>query len=112
MSAPWDSLTRIRRGFLIEGFGFEPTLATYYNFAYVTRFLESAAYSKDVDYVVYKVPMRIPEVYNRIRERILRNGEVRLVEFTRRRDLKPYVKPILRLMNQTFEGVLRLLAAG
>jgi len=94
-------------GFLVEGFDSEPTIATYYNFEYMIQFLESKGYRKEVDYVVYKVdvPETIPEFYERIHERISRRSEFTLLEFTRRKALKPYVRPALSLMNETFQDL-------
>jgi hypothetical protein len=91
-------------GFLIEGFDHEPTIATYCNFEYLNDLLRTHGYAKDVDYVVYRVDLtdQIPERYARIYERAVRRGSFRLVEFSRRRQLKPYIKPIFHLMNECF----------
>lgn len=94
-------------GFLVEGFEHEPTIATYYNFQYIIPFLESKGYKKDVDYVVYKVkvPEKVPELYERIYKRISARSEFTLLEFRRRKDIKPYIRPILNLMNETFQDL-------
>lgn len=92
-------------GFLVDGFDFEPTLASYYNYEYLIRFLESAGYSKEVDYVVYKVPVQVPEFYQRIHHRIAARSHFALLEFARRKDLKSYIHPVLRLMNETFQDL-------
>ncbi len=91
-------------GFLVEGFEHEPTIATYYNFEYILRFLASAGYTKEMDYVVYKVNLadEIPEFYRRIYDRVLARGQYTVVEFTKEKELKPYILPILALMNETF----------
>ena len=91
-------------GFLIEGFENRATIATYYNFEWMPSFVERQGYTKDVDYFVYKidVPKKIPEFYNRIYERIQRRKNFEVIEFRKRKELKPWVKPILRLMNECF----------
>ena len=91
-------------GFLFEGLDEEPTLATYYNFGFMNQFMESAGYVKDIDYVVYRmeVPKQVPPVYERVYQRIARRADYQLREFTKNRQLKNYVKPILGLMNETF----------
>ena len=93
-------------GFLIEGFENRATIATYYNLEWMPRLIEKQGYVKDVDYFVYKldVPKEFPEFYNRIYERVQRKGIFELVEFRKRRELKPWVKPILRLMNECYTG--------
>jgi len=95
------------KGFLVEGLENEPTIATYYNFEYIIRFLESKDYKKEVDYVMYKinVPEKIPELYARIYERLSRLPEFTLLEFTRRKALKPYIRPALSLMNETYQNL-------
>lgn len=93
-------------GFLIEGFENRATIATYYNFEWMPRFVEKQGYTKDVDYFVYKldVPKEFPEFYRRIYERIQKKGNFKIVEFRKRKELKPWVKPILRLMNECYTG--------
>jgi len=89
-------------GYLVEGFEFEPTLATYYNFEYIIPILESNGYSKDMDYVVHRVPLEIPDVHKRIYNRISTQKKYALLEFRKRKDLRPYILPVLSLMNETF----------
>ncbi len=93
-------------GFLIEGFENRATIATYYNFEWMPRFVEKQGYTKDVDYFVYKldVPKEFPEFYRRIYERIQRKRNFEIVEFRKRKELKPWVKPILHLMNECYTG--------
>lgn len=93
-------------GFLIEGFESRATITTYYNFEWMPRFVEKQGYKKDVDYFVYKlaVPKEFPEFYRRIYERIQRKGNFEIVEFQKRKELKPWVKPILHLMNECYTG--------
>ena len=91
-------------GFLVQGFEHEPT---YYNFPYLLPLLEAEGYGKEVDYVVYRIPVpdRIPEVYEKIAARVMRRGQFRPLEFTKKSQLKPYIRPILGLMNETFVGI-------
>jgi hypothetical protein len=48
------------------------------------------------------VPDQLPEVYNRILSRVSVNNEYRILTFRTRKELKPYIIPVLELMNQTF----------
>jgi GNAT superfamily N-acetyltransferase len=91
-------------GFLVEGFEHEPTIATYYNFPYISRLLEGLGYRKDVDYVVYRIDLSSdPAIeYQRIAQRCLARGTFDVKQFRTRSELEPYVLPILRLMNETF----------
>lgn len=91
-------------GFLIEGFEHEPTIATYYNLDYMNHLLEKDNYAKEVDYVVYRVDLTkgIPEFYKRIYQRAVNQKVCQVLDLSRRRQLKPYVRPVFRLMNECF----------
>jgi GNAT superfamily N-acetyltransferase len=93
-------------GFLIEGFGNRATIATYYNFEWMPSFVEKEGYTKDVDYFVYRldVPKEFPEFYKKIYERIKRRGKFEIVEFRKRKELKPWIIPVLSLMNECYTG--------
>jgi GNAT superfamily N-acetyltransferase len=95
------------QGFLYEGFDHEPTLASLHNFPYLVRFVETAGYVKEVDYVDYivKVPDRLPDFYEKISTRMTRQAEFRPVEFAKRKELKPYIRRVFDLMNATYQGI-------
>jgi hypothetical protein len=92
-------------GYMIEGFEYEPTLSTYINFDYMIDLLEEAGYRKEVDYVVYKLDItgEIPQFYRRIHQRVCRNQNFTLVEFTKRNQIKPHILAMFGLMNATFK---------
>ena len=91
-------------GYLIDGFEFEPTLATYYNFEYLPGFLEESGYSKEIDYVVYQVDLTkpAPGVYRKIIERLISRGQFKLINFNKKSELKLHLRPVLQLMNESF----------
>ncbi len=93
-------------GFLIEGFENRPTIATYYNFEWMPRFVEKRGYSKEVDYFVYRidVPREFPEFYRRIYERVKKRGGFDILEFKKKRELKPWINSVLHLMNECYVG--------
>jgi hypothetical protein len=93
-------------GFQIDGFHERTSIATYQNPPYIPRLMEQLGWEKHTDYVVYRVP--VPEVLPRsyqVVARRLRGSAYEVVEFTRRAELKPFVRPILQLMNQTFTEI-------
>jgi hypothetical protein len=96
------------QGFLIEGFDEPAVIASNCNFPYQTELLEKNAYTKEVDLVVYqiKIPNPIPEFYLKIQERAIRqNQSLQVLEFTSRSKVKPYIHPVLRLLNCTFTEI-------
>jgi len=101
---PYGFTDQDPEGFLIEGFESRATIATVYNFEGMPCLVEKQGYTKDVDYVVYKldVPKELPEFYKKIYERAQRKANFEIVEFRKRKELKPMVKPVLSLMNECY----------
>jgi GNAT superfamily N-acetyltransferase len=91
-------------GWLIEGFDHRATIATYYNFEWMPRWVEEEGYVKDNDWFVYKleVPKEMPEFYTRIYERAMKRGIYQVIEFKRRKEIKPWIRKVLGLMNETY----------
>ena len=92
------------QGLQIEGFEYLPVLATPANPRYLPQLVMNEGYSKEIDCVSYQMPIpkEIPPLYKRIHERFLRNQSLKLVEFTSKRQLRPYIIPVLRLVNETY----------
>lgn len=96
------------QGFLIDGFDEPAVIASNCNFPYQAELMEENNYSKEKDLVVYqiKIPNPIPEFYLKIQERAIRlNPGLRVLEFTSRRKVKPYIHPVLHLLNRTFTDI-------
>jgi len=91
-------------GWMIEGFENHATIATYYNFEWMPKWIEAEGYGKDADYFVYKIPVpkELPDFYKKIDERIRRRGQFELLEFKSRKEIKPIVRPVLSLMNDCY----------
>ncbi|MFO7637764.1 MAG: hypothetical protein R6X14_00445 [bacterium] len=94
-------------GFMVEGFDEEPLLACNQNLPWMPGFMESAGYSKEIDYVHYLVPVppEPPELYVKVSQRLLRRQEYSLLEFTSRKQLKPWIYRIFELMNETYRSI-------
>lgn len=95
------------QGMLIEGFDQPIVIATNCNHEYMVRLIESNGYSKEVDLFVYRltVPRMIPAVYEEIKNRTLRRNNIRLLEFTTKKAMKPYIKPVFHLINETYQDI-------
>jgi hypothetical protein len=97
------------QGFLIEGFDEPAVIASNCNFPYQVEILEKNGMTKEVDLVVYqiKIPDPLPDFYQKINERAVRNNPgLRILEFTSRRKVRPYIYSVLRLLNLTFTDIL------
>lgn len=101
---PYGFTDQDPEGFMIEGFEGPSTIVCYYNFDWMPGMVEAQGYSKDIDYVVYKldVPEEMPEFYKRIYQRVIRKGEFEILEFRSRKEIKPWIKPVLGLMNECY----------
>ncbi len=96
------------QGWLIEGYNEPIVIATNCNFRYMNKLLEGLSFTKEVDLVVYRVPIpeEIPEFYNSIYKRFTnRENKIYIKEFTSRRQVKPYIHKALTLLNCTFAGI-------
>lgn len=104
MVGPFGFSDKDPQGLLISGYEHNAVLTTPYNPPYYVSQLEEAGYRKELDLVEYHipVPVEVPEFYRRISERALRNSKVHCLEFRRKRQLKPFIVPVLGLMNETF----------
>lgn len=96
------------QGFLIEGFDETVSIASNCNFPYMVELSEKNGFQKKVDLVVYKieVPQEMPDFYRKIEQRFIRNnGHLKIVEFTARAKIKPFIKPVFNLINRTFTEI-------
>jgi hypothetical protein len=92
------------QGFLIEGFDHLAIIATTYNREYMVNLITKEGYIKNVDLLDYiiEVPADIPEIYKRIYKRLSHKADFKIVEFANRKEIKPYIIPVLQLMNETY----------
>ncbi len=92
------------QGFQIEGFDYPKFIVCPTNESYLPEMIVREGFEKYLDLVNYlaKTPMELPEIYRTILSRVSENKEYKIVEFNSKKELKPYLFPILELMNQTF----------
>ncbi len=95
-------------GLQVDGFENLPVIATATNASYLPTLVEKENYTKLTDCVVYQisVPKKTPVIYERIAKRIHQQLNVRVINFTRRKELKPFVIPVFELINATYKDLL------
>jgi hypothetical protein len=95
------------QGFQIEGFEYPLFMTAANNSEYMPHLLEEEGYTKKVDLVNYlgKIPETFPVVYERVLARFENSKEYKIVEFTSKKELKPYIISVLELMNETFAEI-------
>lgn len=91
-------------GFMTEGFDEVPSLASFENLPSVPGYIERLGYGKEVDYVVYQVEVKKAktEFYGKMFKRVERNPDLILKNLTKTSELRPYILPIFKLMNDAF----------
>lgn len=95
------------QGLQIEGLEFLPVLATPTNPEYLRTLVENEGYQKEVDCVSYNMPLNtsLPPAYAKVFQRVNKNQSLKVVEFTSKRQLKPYILPVLRLVNEAYAPI-------
>lgn len=95
------------QGFQIEGFEYPMFITAANNSPYMTDLIEKEGYEKKIDLVNYlaSMPKEIPEIYERLFDRVQRTEGYKIIEFSSKKELKPYIIPVLELMNDTFNEI-------
>ena len=95
------------QGFMIEGYNEPLVISTNGNFPYMPQLLEKKGYEKKIDCIVFKVviPNIIPEIYTKIRDRVMSRAQIKVLEFTKRSQLRPFIRPIFKLLNEIFKNI-------
>jgi hypothetical protein len=92
------------QGFQIEGFEHPQFIVCPTNDSYLPEMISLEGYSKHRDLVNYlaRIPREMPLVYQKILSRVSKIEEYKIIEFKSKKELKPYIIPVLELLNQTF----------
>jgi hypothetical protein len=95
------------QGFQVEGFEHPQFMTCPTNSSYLPRMIEKEGYIKNRDLVNYMAPMpaELPLVYQKVFSRVSHIESYRIVEFETKKELKPYILPVLELMNETFKEI-------
>lgn len=94
-----------REGMLIEGFHQLGTMSTIYNFSYYPTHMERIGYTKDTDWLEYKIyaPKAIPERHKRMSDLVRKKYGLRVVKYTDRGAvLREYGDAIFELLNISY----------
>lgn len=101
---PYGFSDKDPQGLQIEGLELLPVIATPTNPSYLQILVENEGYTKELDCVSYQMPIpeKLSSVYQKIFDRVRANDKIKLLEFTTKRQLKPYIIPVFRLVNETY----------
>jgi hypothetical protein len=93
-----------KQGLLVEGFDQVGMFITLYNHPYYQRHLEQLGFSKDVDWVEYKVfvPEQVDPRIERISEIAQKRHGYRLLSFSSKKEVLPYAHQMFHMYNDSF----------
>ena len=94
-------------GLQIEGFEHLPVISTATNPSYLPPLVEQEGYAKYLDCVSYRIPIgpELAPLQQKLLNRVRRNQKLHVLEFAGKKQLKPYVIPVFRLMNETYASI-------
>ncbi len=101
---PYGFSDKDPQGAMVEGFDKLPVISAVCNFDYIPELIQNAGYKPYITWVEYKfpVPDKLPDLYYRVYDRLMRQGKFQIKEFTSKRELRPYIIPVFRLINEAF----------
>lgn len=104
---PYGFSDKDPQGLQVEGLDLLPVLATPANPAYLQKLVEQHGFVKELDCVSYQLEVyeRLSPVHQKVWERIAANQHLKLIEFSSKKQLKPYIIPVFRLVNETYAPI-------
>lgn len=105
---PFGFSDRDPQGLQVEGFGHLPVVSTPVNPDWLPPMVEACGYGGFEEMVSYRLAA-VPGMAARfapVAQRCLRDGRLRRVVLRRKRDLRPWIVPVLRLVNATYGDLL------
>jgi len=93
------------QGLLIEGFDHLPSIASVYHHAYYLPLIEKCGYSKENDWLEFRLKLEdhIPEKVTRMVEMIKTRYHLRVISFSKRKEMFPYAHKLFTLLNVAFD---------
>ena len=96
-----------REGMLVEGFDRRGMFITYYNYPYYVDHLTRLGYAKDVDWVELLIDIPYDEHtctrLDKLAERVKRYSNLHVAEVKSRREYRPLVEKVFRLVNTAYD---------
>jgi GNAT superfamily N-acetyltransferase len=99
-------------GVLTEGFDQIGTMITWYNHSYYKDHLEQLGYQKEKEYIESIFPFKNvkPEFFFKAQELIKKRYELRALNFTKTKDIMPYVDKMFDLFNNSYANLSSFVA--
>jgi len=107
VTGPYGFSDKDPQGFLFEGYDDIPLIDTSCNLPYMVDYTVNNGYSKLVDCLTYRfdIDFMMPDIYQRVQQRLMNTHRYTILEFKNKRALKPHIVPVLRLVNETYRNL-------
>lgn len=94
-------------GMLVDGFDEVGTQAVIYNYPYYPTHLEKNGYTKDVDWIQFKikVPDQVPEKIKRISQIVQKKYNLRPLRAKNAKEIIPYAKKMFDTLNLAYKNL-------
>ena len=94
-------------GTLVEGFEEVSTFGSIYNYPYYPIHLERAGYTKDTDWIEYRITIHaeIPETVQRIAGIALARNRLSVLKVKKAKELLPFAEEIFHVLNSAYKDL-------
>jgi len=101
-----------KEGLLVKGFDRLSQFFVYYNHPYYMKQMERMGYSKDVDWVEYRItlPDKPDARLEKIASAVERRLKLTFAPLTNRRSIRPYVEGVFKLYNEAYLALYGMVA--
>ncbi len=93
-----------KAGMLIEGFKERNTMITWYNYAYYPKHLEALGFTKQAEWVEFKIqaPKVLPEKVKKYTSLVKNRYKLQVLQFKNSKEMLPYVDEMFGLLNKAY----------
>jgi hypothetical protein len=104
VAGPYGFSDKDPQGFRIEGFDDLPLIDIACNHPYMVTLSLNNGYVPMIDCMTYRfnIDLVLPDIYKRVHQRVINGNRFKMHEFTKKKELKKQIVPVLRLVNQTY----------
>ncbi len=95
------------QGFVTEGFDEQTMMFANGNLPFMPEMMKRYNFNEFIRLVQYKIPINIKiiEQIAPFSQRAMRSGRFKIQEFTRTKDIKPFIRPVFDLINDTYAPI-------
>ncbi len=99
-------------GVMVDGFNEMGSMITWYNNPYYSKHLENLGFSKEKEYLENRFPFENvrPEFFFKAQELIKKRYQLKPLNFTKNKDIMPYVDEMFDLFNRSYASLSSFVA--